>query len=83
MNTGVNGHFGDGGKERKRFGIGKVTKDRMRTQMGRDQERVLGTRWAGIGEELAKQAKKTQSEEKENPGKEGVAEAKKRSFVKE
>ena len=55
MNTGVNGHFGDGGKERKRFGIGKVTKDRMRTQMGRDQERVLGTGWAGIGEELAKE----------------------------
>lgn len=38
------------GKERTRFGIEKVTKDRMRTQVGRDQERVRGEGRADTGE---------------------------------
>lgn len=34
---------------RKRFGAGKTIKNRMRTQVGRDQERALGEGWEDTG----------------------------------
>jgi len=37
------------GKGKEEVWIEKVTKDRMRTQVGRDQERVLGEGWADTG----------------------------------